>query len=69
MRLERDWDREMRFTCVVRSQTNPEAYMVVTSESDGGIDAVIETLRRSMTDAEAKARYEGHEIGRVGEAG
>lgn len=45
MRLERDWSREMRFTCVVRSPSNPESYMVVTSDPD--LRAVADTILRS----------------------
>lgn len=50
MRLERDWSREMRFTCVVRHPTNPESYMVVTSDPD--LKAVADTVLRSETPAQ-----------------
>lgn len=45
MRLERDWSREMHLTCIVRHPTNPESYMVVTSDPD--LRAVADTVIRS----------------------
>lgn len=42
-----DWSKEMRATCVVRSPTNPESYMIVTSDDD--LDAVAALLKSPPT--------------------
>lgn len=34
LRLERDWKREVCFTCIARHPTDPECYMIVTSDPD-----------------------------------
>lgn len=60
MRLERDWTRDMRFTCVVRSPTNPEGYCVVTSDPD--LEAVAEVVRQSAKDDAAAARYDANPL-------
>lgn len=60
MRLERDWSREMRFTCVVRHPSEPDSYCVVTSDPD--LEAVAETVRMSAKDDAAAARYDAKAV-------
>ena len=44
-----DWSPEMKATCIVRSPTNPESYMIVTSDDD--LDAVAALLKSPPTES------------------